>query len=112
MDPDSGITGFLNEGEFSLSGFNEEAALGIRPSDGIEFVEHKQNAHHANHGYSLIENKYNTFYLLSGPRIKNGFKLSGGSLLDIAPLAANLLYIPAWDMDGQLRTDLFKAPGD
>jgi len=112
QDKESGIKGILNEEEFFLSGFNQESAFGIIPADGVEFVEHPQNAHHANHGYSLKDKKYNTFYLLSGPRIKSGLKLQGGSLLDIAPLASDLLEIPLWDMDGKLRTDLFKQSGD
>ncbi len=106
-DKNSGIKGILNDEEFRQSGFDSEACFGIEPLEGVEFVEHPQNAHHANHGYSLHGNAYNTFYLINGPEIKNGLNLSGGSLLDIAPLAAALLDIPIWEMDGQLRTEFF-----
>jgi len=104
-DPESGIAGFLDEDEFRSSGLYRECPFGIKASYGYEFVEYKKYAHRANHGYSIKDGKYNTFYLLNGPRIKSGPPTTGGSLLDIAPLAAELLNIPPWEMDGSLRSE-------
>ncbi len=108
-DPQSGVKAILGDDEFKSSGLYRECCLGIEAADGYEFIEYKKYAHKANHGYSIKSGRYNTFYLLNGPRIKKSPPVSGGSLLDIAPMAAELLQIPPWPMDGILRTEFINV---
>ena len=64
-------------------------------------------SHHepANHGYPPDYQDYQVFYAARGPRIRSGERLTGGSLLDIAPLAARILGVSMPDASGRI------APG-
>ena len=98
----SGIRRLLTEEEMAFSGFAWEAVLGIEASLGTEFHD-DGSRFRANHGYTLNNPGYQVFYFAKGPGIPKGQELTGGSLLDIAPLAANLLGIPPWDLQGSIH---------
>lgn len=102
-----GVKRFLDGEELRLSGFAKECPLGIEADAGYEFNELK-GSHKANHGYSLKQEDYKIFYAAAGSGVNEGAELSGGCLTDIAPLAAGLLDIPAWEMDGRLLEGILK----
>jgi predicted AlkP superfamily pyrophosphatase or phosphodiesterase len=107
-NPTSGFNSYLEDEEFTISGFNRDCIFGISASANHELLNNSEKAHKANHGYPIKDGKYNTFYLGYGPKIKKGLSLSGGNLLEIAPLACNLLNIDPWEMDGKIRSELLK----
>ena len=101
-----GFGRFLSREEMERSGFGAEAFLGIEAAPGTEF---KNNGSHflANHGYGVGGMDYKVFYFAMGSGIAKGRTLTGGSLLEIAPLACRILGLEPWDMDGSLREGLF-----
>jgi len=55
----------------------------------------------ADHGYHPTEKAdYATFYAMAGPDVKKGVKITGMSLIDIAPTWAKLLGLELEDVDG------------
>lgn len=104
-EKECGIRRFLTLEEMESSGFSKEATLGIEASLGTEFHDDGRSFK-ANHGYSLQNPGYKVFYYVKGPGIREGKILTGGSLLDIAPLAAHQLGIPKWKMTGQLKEEI------
>ena len=101
----SGIRRLLTAEEMDSSGFSTEAVLGLEASIGTEFHD-DGTSFQANHGYTLDNPGYKVFYFAKGPGVPKGQELSGGSLLDIAPLAARLLNIPPWDIQGRIHPKL------
>jgi predicted AlkP superfamily pyrophosphatase or phosphodiesterase len=108
QNPSSGFNGYLEDNEFKISGFSRDCIFGISASANHELLNNSEKAHKANHGYPIKDGKYNTFYLGYGPKINKGLSLSGGNLLEIAPLACKLLNIDPWEMDGKIRSELLK----
>lgn len=100
-NPSGSIKRFLTEDEMSISGMANECPIGIEAKEGFEFYK-LSSKHKAAHGYSLEQENYKTFYAAAGGIINQSTTLSGGCLTDIAPLAARLLGIPSWVMDGSL----------
>ncbi len=86
----------LREDEMRPGGFESSFFCGIEAKEGYCFGKF----HLGQHGYGLKSTGYRPFYLAVGPGIKEGEKLSGGCVVDICPLAAELLGLPLWEMDG------------
>lgn len=107
IQTDGGVRRILSDEEMRLSGFDRHCPFGIEAAPGCDFDEYTTK-HRANHGYSLDNPGYTTFYLVQGPRIVPGLTLVGGCILDIAPLCATLCGLPLWEMDGRLETRLLK----
>lgn len=99
--PDSGVKRILSEEEMAISGFNEGFAFGVEASDGYTFGK----SYAGQHGYSLSKDNYKTFYLAFGKNIPSGAKATGGSIIDICPLAIRQLDLEEWDMDGKLNEE-------
>lgn len=89
----------LTEEEMSTSGMNSEYFCGIEAAEGFCFGE----LHAGQHGYSLKQENYHAFYLAASSKIECNKIIKGGSIVDICPLAADLLEIPCWEMDGRNR---------
>ncbi|OEF98171.1 alkaline phosphatase family protein [Desulfuribacillus alkaliarsenatis] len=87
----------LTNEEMQVSGMDKEYMVGIEATDGYYFGK---PGYKAQHGYALERAGYTPFYLAVGKGIQQGEALSGGCITDICPLAANMLGIPLWDMDG------------
>lgn len=91
----------LSNEEMKSSGLDQEFVCGIEAKDGYCFGK----AYKGQHGYSLQRERYHPFYLVAGNNIEQGKQLRGGSVLDICPLAAEILGLPAWKMDGVKRVN-------
>lgn len=87
----------LTEQEMEISGLDREFIFGIEAANGYSFGESVKGSH----GYSLAHDHYQPFYLAIGPDIEKNTVTEGGCIVDICPLAADLLGIPLWDMDGK-----------
>lgn len=99
-DPDSHVRRLLSPAEMQAGGLGREFLLGVEAEAGWCFGTGR---YLGQHGYSLENPGYRTFYLAAGKGVETGTRLKGGCIVDIAPLAAALLGIPLWNMDGQLR---------
>lgn len=84
-----GFNRFLTRGEMQACG------RGNLPFGFCAAVGYCYEAHHSeekgNHGYPLNYPDYSVFYMAYGPAFEAGKTLQGGSLLDLAPLAAKEL---------------------
>ena len=89
----------LTDDEMRLGGFQGSFFCGIEAKEGYCFGKF----HLGQHGYALKSAGYRPFYLAAGPGIAEGRVLSGGCVVDICPLAAELLGLPLWEMDGVNR---------
>jgi hypothetical protein len=89
----------LTDAEMKISGMSKDYFCGLEAADGYCFGEF----HYGQHGYSLNHENYHTFYLAAGNGVDSGKTFTGGCIVDICPLAAELLGIPAWEMDGIKR---------
>lgn len=89
----------LTDEEMRLGGFQNAFICGIEAREGFCFGKF----HLGQHGYALKSKGYRPFYLAAGPGIAQGRTLSGGCVVDICPLAAELLGLPLWEMDGVNR---------
>lgn len=101
----------LTEEEMARSGMAEEFLLGFEAQDGYTIGAKME---HGEHGYSLQRPGYHPFYLAVGPGVPKGGLLcgenvAGASILDICPLAADLLGLPLWPMQGVDRVLPSKA---
>lgn len=85
--------------EMRLSGMDSQFLCGLEAADGVCFGK----GHRGQHGYALHHPGYYPFYLAAGPGVARGRVQTGGCIIDICPLAAHLLGIPLWDMDGTDR---------
>ncbi|MGI5898592.1 MAG: alkaline phosphatase family protein [Christensenellales bacterium] len=85
--------------EMSISGMDGEYALGIEAAKGFSFGRYQPGQH----GYSLEQKDYAAFYMAKGEKIPPGEEASGGCIVDICPLAADMLGIDKWEMDGRNR---------
>ncbi len=89
----------LTAEEMRQSGMAESFLCGLEAKAGICFGA----AHRGQHGYALSHPGYYPFYLAAGPGVPRGRVQTGGCIVDICPLAARLLGLPLWDMDGTDR---------
>lgn len=87
----------LSPEEMHISGMDRDYALGIEAAEGFSFG----TPHLGQHGYSLNQKDYTPFYMAKGEGIHRGGELFGGCIVDICPLAAEMLGIPLWEMDGK-----------
>lgn len=90
----------LSSEEMHISGMDRDYALGIEAANGVAFGT---SPHLGQHGYSLNQKDYTAFYMAKGEAIPMGGELAGGCIVDICPLAADILGIPLWEMDGKNR---------
>ncbi|MDR2514940.1 MAG: ectonucleotide pyrophosphatase/phosphodiesterase [Christensenellaceae bacterium] len=86
-----GFLRFLTEEELRSSG-RGDLAFGYGLREGY-IAEASPEAHKGNHGYPLDMPDYTVFYAAMGDGLTPGERGSGGSLLGIAPLAAQMLGI-------------------
>ncbi len=103
-DESSGVLRPLTRQEMAIGGFDSEYACGLEAKPGVSFGKPCKGQH----GYSLAQPDYTTFYLAAGPDVPEDLKLTGGSIVDLCPLAATLLGLQPWDMDGKLRIPLLR----
>lgn len=89
----------LTADEMKISGMSEAFFCGIEAADGYCFGAEEKGQH----GYSLKRENYWPFYLAAGGGVASGAEMNGGCVIDICPLAARLLGIPKWAMDGRDR---------
>lgn len=87
----------LTPHEMQESGGDQEFDYGFAAADGFCFGEFERGQH----GYPLDRDHYHTFYLAAGKNVPQGEVKTGGSLLNICPLAADLLEIEPWPMEGK-----------
>ena len=107
-DPTSGAYRVLSPEEMAISGLDTRFDIGLEAATGCAFQAkggggrspRGNRSPKGTHGYTLEHNDYKTFYLAVGPHIPPDKSFSGGSILDICPLAAQLLALPPWGMDG------------
>ena len=84
-----GFNRFLTKEEMAISGRDDEA-FGFCAKVGYAFHDFP-SYEKANHGYPLDYDNYEVFYMGCGPKFKVCADETGGSLLDIAPLACEIL---------------------
>lgn len=102
------IARFLSAEEMDLSGFSASCPFGIEAADGTAFTHGGMSfPHRGQHGYSLQQPGYNTFYLAKAPGVAPGKVITGGTILDIAPLCFSILQLPEEDTDGRINPELF-----
>lgn len=89
----------LTGSEMTISGMGREFSCGIEANEGFCFGEQEKGQH----GYGLQRSGYHPFYLAVGPNIRQNEVQEGGCIVDICPLAAKMLDIPLWEMDGKLN---------
>ena len=92
-----GVDRLLTAVEMHESGAGTEFAYGFSAASGYSFGRKQLGQH----GYSLDRDQYHTFYAVSGRHIPQGEVRTGGSLLNICPLAVDLLDLEPWSMDGK-----------
>jgi len=83
-----GFARFLTEEEMRISG-HTQCAFGFAALPGYS-CEAYPKAEAANHGYPLDTDAYKVFYMTVAPGFTPGEE-TGGSLLDIAPMAAEIM---------------------
>ena len=86
-----GFRRFLTDAEMTDAG-RKDTAFGFCAELGYSYEAHESNIK-SNHGYPLDMPDYTVFYMARGRGFQPGGASRGGSLLDIAPLAARLLNI-------------------
>ncbi len=91
------IARLLNPDEMYTSGADSDFIYGFSAAPGYCFGEHLKGQH----GYTLDRDLYHTFYLAAGNRVPESEVKKGGSLLNICPLAVDLLELDPWEMEGQ-----------
>jgi len=91
IEGSEGFRRFLNCEEMTESGY-EDAAFGFCAKAGYSYVAFP-HGHKADHGYPADMPDYSVFYMARGTDLTPGSVTNGGSLLDIAPLAAKSLGI-------------------
>ena len=83
--------------EMRSSGASELFTTGFVAKEGFSFGE----VFRGQHGYSTDRPGYHTFYLAVGNSVPEGRLIQGGRLIDICPLAIDLLGLPSWRTDGR-----------
>ena len=96
-----GVARRLSEEEMHVSGADKEYDLGYAAAPGFGFGKKELGQH----GFALDRENYYTFYAASGGPVAQGKLQEGGSLLNICPLAVDLLGLEPWKMDG--KNELF-----
>ena len=89
IEQSEGFDRFLTDREMFESGY-ENVAFGFCAEPGYSYVPYKPG-HKAEHGYPADTPDYRVFYMARGFGLEPGSVKQGGSLLDIAPLAARRL---------------------
>ena len=92
-----GVARGLTKEEMDISGASTEFDFGFAAKDGFAFGEQI----YGQHGYPLDREKYDTFYLAVGENVPVGKTITGGRLIDICPLARDLLDLEPWPIDGR-----------
>ena len=98
-----GVARELTDEEMHVSGASREFERGFAAARGYTFGHFSKGQH----GYPLDNENYQVFYAASGPAVDAGRLGEGGSLLDVCPLAADMLGLRRWPMDGSNR--VFRA---
>jgi predicted AlkP superfamily pyrophosphatase or phosphodiesterase len=101
-----GFDRFLTDEEMKLSG-HEHCPFGFSAKPGYQFTMKPNPYEKANHGYTLDNDNYTTFYMVAGHDICKNKELEGGSLLDIAPIIAKTLDIEMPRMQGELLEGIY-----
>ncbi|MCL2774735.1 MAG: ectonucleotide pyrophosphatase/phosphodiesterase [Oscillospiraceae bacterium] len=103
-----GIVRYLTDDEMKTGGFYGRYALGLEACDGVCFGDANRKKR-GQHGYTPGLPDYATFYSVFGKTARK-FKetsgiseISGGCIVDICALAAKILGLPSWDMDGKIH---------
>jgi len=91
------VSRLLTPDEMSESGADREFTYGFSASDGYCFGGFEAGQH----GYTLDRDNYHTFYLAAGGKVPKDKAKTGGSLLNICPLAVDLLELEPWPMEGE-----------
>lgn len=99
LESDASVARRIDDEEMARAGLKPQFACGFEAAKGYSFGEW----HPGQHGYSLRQESYHAFYAAFGPGLPPGKAGSGGCITDICPLAARLLGLPIWDMDGTER---------
>lgn len=89
IEQSEGFSRFLTDAEMHESGHIDEA-FGFC-AKALYCYEAFASKEKANHGYPLDIPNYKVFYMVRSKKCKPGYMAEGGSLLDIAPLAAKLI---------------------
>jgi hypothetical protein len=89
LEQSSGFKRWLGEDELRACGRGELPA-GFCPLPGYQY-EAYDAGEKAQHGYPLDYEDYRVFYAVRSAGIRRGKRFTGGSLLDLAPLALRLL---------------------
>lgn len=87
-----GFARFLRQDEMDVCG-RAGLAFGICAKPGYSY-EVTDTCEKGQHGYPLDYHPYQVFYMVRGRGVQAGQQLQGGSLLDIAPIALQLLAEP------------------
>ena len=117
-----GIECILEKNEIKILGADAQADFMVEAKKGYYFVNETsgdliESIHQASdgnvhrykacHGYLPTKTNYQTFLLMSGVGIKQGYTVKGGSLIDHAPTFAKILGLELKEMDGKARLWIF-----
>lgn len=105
---DPGFGRFLTGEELQISG-RKGICFGFSAKPGCCY-EAPAGPKKGDHGYPLDYEDYKVFYAVKGPGVRAGEVFHGGSLLDIAPVAAMKMELNMPYMEKTARMDLFMEP--
>lgn len=91
-----------------LTSGHAHCPFGVCARPGYAYGDHHEPG---NHGYPSDYEGYQVFYAARGPGTCGGARLIGGSLLDIAPLAARILGVAMQDFTGRIMPGIMKTEG-
>lgn len=103
-----GVARDLTREEMRQSGADQEFSCGFAAARGYVFGHYTKGQH----GYPLDNDLYQVFYSAFGSDIPANVVSEGGSLLDVCPLAADILKLEKWPMDGSNKVFSVCQEGD
>lgn len=101
-----GFERFLSDEEMKLSG-HEHCPFGFSAKRGYQFTMKVNPYEKATHGYTLDNEDYSVFYLVAAEGISKNNVLTGGSILDVAPIVAKTLEIEMPRMQGKILEGIY-----
>lgn len=115
---ENGILRFMDGGTAASRGADPNCTFMVCAREGYyfdespngEFIEDVADdpaLYRSVHGYEPHMPDYNTVFLMAGPGIRKGQRISRMNLIDEGPTIAKLMGSSLWGVDGRIRYDFF-----
>lgn len=102
------IRRILGEKELRALHGPRDVHLAVEAEEGYCFVGREEETF-GEHGFSVDVPQAQTFFVLSGPGIRQGMHIPGMNLVDIAPTLAGLMGLSLPDAEGESLADSLRA---